>query len=123
MIKIHGEHTRPSDAPTLCESCSRALIVRGSRFGDDFVSCAAVEPPLLIRFTVTDCTAYDDKRIPGKHVYFTTGWQWMPDIGEFLSPNEKYRREVAHAQRNVKPTPAPLPPLWRRLWSALRGRD
>lgn len=122
MIKIQGEHTRPTDAPTLCETCQYATIVRGTRFGDDFVMCNAMEPSRVIRFTVASCSAYSDKRVPSVHVYLEKGWIWMQDIDRFISPNEKYRVAQQQHAANVAAKQTTPVAAWRRIWAILRGR-
>lgn len=118
MIKIHGEKTRPTDAPTLCETCVHATVVRGTRFGDDFIMCGGIEPSMLIRFTVASCSVYRDKATPSIYAYHETAWQWMPDIDRFVSPNEKFRIAAMQAPP-ADPAPATL---WRRVWQRLRRK-
>lgn len=118
MIKIHGDHTRQTDTPPLCHSCMRALVVHGTRFGDDFIHCAAVEPGILIRFRVTGCSAYKDSHATDVSEYHETGWSYLPDVQRFISPNERWRQ---HAISAADPPAARgfLRRVWRKIiaWS------
>lgn len=98
MNKIHGEHTRPTNLPPLCDTCSHATIVRGTRFGDDVLRCHVLG---RVTFHVTECNAYTDARLTPVYRLEETAWRWMPDIGRMVSPSEFMRLQ----ERSV-PTPA-----------------
>jgi len=93
--KVHGEHTRPTNQPPLCDTCDHATIVRGTRFGDDVVRCHALG---RVTFHVTACTAYLDGRLVPVYRLEETAWRWMPDLNRFVSPGEFLRL--------TSPTPA-----------------
>lgn len=105
MNKIHGEHTRPTNQPPLCDTCSSATIVRGTRFGDDVVRCHVLG---RITFHVTECNAYTDTRLVPVYRLEETAWRWMPDIGRWVSPSEFLRlREVPSAVNQATPSAPP----------------
>lgn len=92
MNKIHGEHTRPTNLPPLCDTCSAATIVRGTRFGDDVVRCHALG---RVTFHVTECNAYSDARLTPVYRLEETAWRWVTD--RFVSPAELMRLQAPSA--------------------------
>jgi hypothetical protein len=63
-IKIYGGTPRDSDT-NLCESCRASRIVRGRTLDEEIVFCDAMAmSPVRIPFKVTDCSSYDDQRMP-----------------------------------------------------------
>jgi len=63
-IKIYGG-TAPSSETSLCESCRASRIVRGRTLDEEIVFCDAMAmSPVRIAFKVTDCSSYDDQRLP-----------------------------------------------------------
>lgn len=66
LIKVYNG-TTSAGGRSLCESCRNATITpRGPRLEDEIVRCEAqpMTTPVLIRFSVTDCSAYVDARLP-----------------------------------------------------------
>jgi hypothetical protein len=94
MNKVIGEKTRPTNEPPLCVTCSNALIVKGTRFGDDLTICRSGLGP--VRFRVTECSAYDDSRIVPVYRLEETAWRRWGD--RFVSPSELYELRRAAAQ-------------------------
>jgi|SRR5262245_25951375 len=90
LLKIHGNKTRQTDGPALCLTCRYAGIVRGARFGDDFIRCGAFSAP--ITFHVTECSSYNDSRLIPLHELQETAWVWMSN--RFVSPSELMRIEM-----------------------------
>lgn len=86
MNKIHGEHTRPTNEPPLCHTCSAATVVKGTRFGDDVLRCHVLG---RVTFHVTECNAYTDARLIPVYRLEETAWRWIDD--RFVSPAELMR--------------------------------
>jgi hypothetical protein len=84
MQKIYGERTRPTDAPSLCLTCNGAMVVRGTRLGDDRIVCRFGLGP--VRFVVTECSGYSDNRLIDVSAYHETAWRWFDN--RFVSPAE-----------------------------------
>jgi hypothetical protein len=65
LIKVYNGTVRHS-AQSLCETCRNGTITRGQRLEDEIVRCEAqpMSHPVLIRFKVTECSAYLDARLP-----------------------------------------------------------
>jgi hypothetical protein len=94
MNKIHGEHTRPTNLPPLCDTCSAATIVRGTRFGDDVIRCHVLG---RVSFHVTACNSYTDARLTPIYRLEETAWRWMPDLNRMVSPGELMRLQQVSA--------------------------
>ena len=63
-IKIYGGTPRDCQS-NLCESCRASRIVRGRGLDEEIVFCDAMAmSPVRITFKVTDCSSYDDRRLP-----------------------------------------------------------
>lgn len=63
-IKIYGGTPQGSET-NLCESCRASRIVRGRTLDEEIVFCDAMAMnPVRITFKVTDCSSYDDQRLP-----------------------------------------------------------
>lgn len=100
MNKIHGEHTRRSDEPSLCDTCRGAMTIRGTRFGDDVTKCTNGFG--IVRFKVTACSGYSDNRLPHVYELELTAWRFVPSIDRFVSPAEFMRLE--RAERSAPPS-------------------
>lgn len=91
MNKVYGG-SRVDTTAGLCFSCRGALIVKGSRMGDDRAICRNVTPNQPIRCLVTQCSGYDDRREPSRYDYEMVAW-WITTspsrkVG-FLSPTDR----------------------------------
>ena len=63
-IKIYGGTPASSDT-NLCESCRASRIVRGRALDEEIVFCDAMAMnSVRITFKVTECSSYDDQRLP-----------------------------------------------------------
>ena len=75
-IKIQGCTARFGEPP-LCHSCKHALVVKGSRAGDEIIQCARVEE--RITFPVTSCTGYVDRQHPSLYDMEDIAWVLRTD--------------------------------------------
>jgi len=94
MNKVIGEHTRPTDKPALCGTCSSALRVQGTRFGDDRTICR--QGLGLVTFHVTECSGFDDASVVPVYRLEETAWRRWGD--RFVSPMEFFELKRAAAQ-------------------------
>jgi hypothetical protein len=63
-LKIHHGTAR-DDEPSLCLSCRHATIIRGRNLHDEIVDCGMLYGDRSrIRFPVTSCSNYSDRRQP-----------------------------------------------------------
>lgn len=58
---INVKNGTPLNAPSLCETCSLALIARGYSESECVVVCQATTPEVRMKFQVRECTRYTDK--------------------------------------------------------------
>jgi hypothetical protein len=57
---------RPQTTESLCTSCYWAHIQRGFADSEEIILCAFLRPARLVPFKVSQCTDYNDKRVPSK---------------------------------------------------------
>ena len=63
-IKIHDGTPLGSES-NLCQSCRASRIVRGRTLEEEIVFCDAMAlNSVQITFKVTECSSYDDQRVP-----------------------------------------------------------
>ena len=74
LIKVY-DGTISNGGRSLCETCRNATITRGAKLEDEIVRCEAqpMTTPVLIRFKVTECSAYLDARLPTVRATARTG--------------------------------------------------
>jgi hypothetical protein len=82
LIKVYNG-TIAHTGQSLCETCRNATITRGARLGDEIVRCEAqpMTTPVLIRFKVTECSAYLDARLPTYAQLLEQAWILKPTSG------------------------------------------
>jgi hypothetical protein len=61
-------------AESLCNSCYWAHIQRGFAESEEVVLCAFLRPARSVPFKVSQCTDYNDKRIPSKSDMEDIAW-------------------------------------------------
>lgn len=86
MNKVFAGTRSTSESP-LCHTCNNALVVRGTRFGDDVIRCQAGLG--RVRFHVTECSSYSDARVIPVYRLEETAWRMFD--GRFVSPSEFMR--------------------------------
>jgi len=57
---------RPQVSESLCNSCYWSHIQRGFAESEEIILCACLRPARLVPFKVSQCTDYNDKRVPSK---------------------------------------------------------
>ena len=82
LIKVYNG-TSSQTARSLCETCRNATITRGPKLEDEIVRCEAqpMSHPVLIRFKVTECSAYVDSRLPTYAQLVEQAWILRPTSG------------------------------------------
>ena len=60
--KVYGG--APVGDGSLCDSCFHVQIVKGHSKMERITICGYAYPPIFVPFRVTECNAYDDKRLP-----------------------------------------------------------
>jgi hypothetical protein len=72
VIKIRGG--KPEGAESLCNSCYWAHIQRGFAESEEVVLCAFLRQAHVVTFKVSQCTDYNDKRVPSKADMESIAW-------------------------------------------------
>jgi len=72
VIKIQNGTPRASES--LCASCYWAHIQRGFAESEEVILCAFLRPARLVPFKVSQCTDYEDKRIPTRKDMEDIAW-------------------------------------------------
>ena len=82
LIKVYNG-TISNGGRSLCETCRNATITRGAKLEDEIVRCEAqpMTTPVLIRFKVTECSAYLDARLPTYAQLLEQAWILKPTSG------------------------------------------
>jgi hypothetical protein len=57
---------KPQTTESLCNSCYWAHIQRGFAESEEAILCAFLRQPHAVTFKVSECTDYDDRRVPSK---------------------------------------------------------
>jgi len=66
MVTIKVKDGTPQGAETLCVTCRWARIVKGFSSSQQEVHCGWLWRNRLVQFPVSQCSTYDDKRLPSK---------------------------------------------------------
>jgi hypothetical protein len=66
MTVIRIRNGKPQLTESLCNSCYWSHIQRGFAESEEVILCAFLRPARLVPFKVSQCTDYNDKRIPSK---------------------------------------------------------
>lgn len=72
VIKIHNGKSQPTES--LCNSCYWGHIQRGFAVSEEVILCAFLRPARLVPFKVSQCTDYNDKRVPSKSDMEEIAW-------------------------------------------------
>ena len=64
VIKIRNGKSQLTES--LCNSCYWSHIQRGFAESEEVILCAFLRPARLVPFKVSQCTDYNDKRVPSK---------------------------------------------------------
>jgi hypothetical protein len=77
MVTIKVKGGTPEGAQSLCVTCRWAHIVKGFGVSQEKIRCCwlAYNPP--VPFPVSQCSSYDDKRIPSKRDMEQIAWILM----------------------------------------------
>jgi hypothetical protein len=65
---------RPQVTESLCNSCYWSHIQRGFAESEEIILCAFLRPARLVPFKVSQCTDYNDKRVPSRADMESMAW-------------------------------------------------
>lgn len=74
MVTINIKGGTPRGSDTLCRTCSYAHIIRGFAESEVDIYCRYFYFERQIQFAVSDCTWYEDKRLPCKRDMEEIAW-------------------------------------------------
>ncbi len=74
MVTIKVKDGTPQGAETLCVTCRWAHIVKGFRASEKEIFCRYLADDRPVRFPVSQCNSYDDRRIPSKRDMEQIAW-------------------------------------------------
>jgi hypothetical protein len=72
VIKIRNGKSQLTES--LCNSCYWAHIQRGFAESEEVILCAFLRPARLVPFKVSQCTDYNDKRVPSRSDMEEIAW-------------------------------------------------
>jgi hypothetical protein len=74
MVTVKIKDGTPEGAASLCASCRWAHIVKGFADSQQVTHCTWLRPSMLVRFPVSQCNCYDDRRIPSRYDMEKIAW-------------------------------------------------
>jgi hypothetical protein len=75
MVTIKIKGGTPAGSASLCRTCSRAHIIKGFCASEEEVFCRYFYIEREIRFPVSECTFYEDKRLASKEDMEEIAWK------------------------------------------------
>lgn len=83
MSAVYVKNGTPVTAPSICESCNNAHILRGFRDSEEIVYCSYAYPMILVPFKVRECSNHWDKNRPT--------WRQMEDLAIEIRPSVSFK--------------------------------
>jgi len=74
MVTIRIKGGTPCGASSLCRTCSHGHVIKGFRATEEEVFCRFFYVEREIRFAVSECTFYEDKRLASKAEMEEIAW-------------------------------------------------
>lgn len=74
MVTIRVKGGTPSGTDSLCRTCSRGHVIKGFRATEEEVFCRYFYIEREIRFAVSECTFYEDRRLASKTEMEEIAW-------------------------------------------------
>ena len=108
MVTIRVKGGTPEAGVSLCVSCSWGVVRKGYRAAEEEVFCRMIEPNARVPYTVRECSAYSDRRIPSLYFMEKTAWVLLTKkagraIGFVTS--EEFRK-IEGEDAEIVPTPS-----------------
>jgi len=92
MVTIKVSGGTPQGGGTLCQTCSYGHQIKGFRATEEEVFCRYFYLEREIRFPVSECTFYEDKRLASKKEMEDIAWILRTDMPRrrvgFISPEQ-----------------------------------
>jgi len=97
MTVIRIRSGTPQSAEPLCNSCYWAHLQRGFAESEEVVLCAFLRPARSVPFKVSQCTDYNDKRLPSKQDREDIAGIIRVGFASKTQPNEEERLGIVPA--------------------------
>jgi len=92
MVTIKVRGGTPQGGGTLCQTCSYGHLIKGFRATEEEVFCRYFYLEREIRFPVSECTFYEDRRLASKKEMEDIAWILRTDMPRrrvgFISPEQ-----------------------------------
>lgn len=92
MVTIKVRGGTPQGGETLCGTCSYGHLIKGFRATEEEVFCRYFYLEREIRFPVSECTFYEDRRLASKREMEDIAWILRTDMPRrrvgFISPEQ-----------------------------------
>ena len=90
LRKVYGG--TPVGSESRCDTCSHARIIQGYAESERIVFCDAMYDPIRIPFKVSQCSDYEDKRLPTMEAMESVAWflrtKSAGNVAGFVSASE-----------------------------------
>jgi len=104
MTVIRIRAGTPQGSESLCNSCYWAHIQRGFAESEEVVLCAFLRHARLVPFKVSQCTDYNDKRIPSKRDMEDIAWIIRTkDVNRSMGFAQREESEVEEGDIEIVP--------------------
>ena len=104
MTVIRIRTGTPKGSESLCNSCYWAHIQRGFAESEEVVLCAFLRHARLVPFKVSQCTDYNDKRIPSKRDMEDIAWIIRTkDVNRSMGFAQKEESQVEEGDVEIVP--------------------
>jgi hypothetical protein len=104
MTVIRIRTGTPKGSESLCNSCYWAHIQRGFAESEQVVLCAFLRHARLVPFKVSQCTDYNDKRIPSKRDMEDIAWIIRTkDVNRSMGFAQKEESQVEEGDVEIVP--------------------
>jgi hypothetical protein len=78
VMSLNVKGGTPVYGPSLCETCERALTVKGYRENEKIVVCQAMWPEREVKFPVQECSSYTSKGRESLYEMKKIAWMLQP---------------------------------------------
>jgi len=75
MVQIRVIGGSPEGSDSLCKTCTRGHVIKGSRASEELVFCRFFYIEREIHFPVRECTFYEDRRLASQEDMEEIAWR------------------------------------------------
>lgn len=109
MVTLKVKGGTPCGTDSLCRSCTRGHIIKGFRATEEEIFCRFFYIEREIRFSVSECTFYEDRRLASKSemeeiAWFLTTRKAGRTVGFISAEQFRAEQEAASSPSNSNST-------------------